>query len=325
MPPEDVQILHHDDGLDRAATVRATTEALRLCLAGDGAAGLALYRDAASTKNVHTVSLGFQARLIEQAGHTETARQLRNLAARRGFDVSWQNSLDTALPAATVAATYEQLFATGYANSLMIDRYARALTTLGRTADVAALFDVPRLLHRRTLGDAAAIAEALAAAETDMPYKDRVQISYAMRSLDRLHALRHPVYDALLEAVRAEMSAYLARLAHSDHPLAALVPQDFSIEAWGMASRADGHNVRHHHPRGWVTAVYYPAALPPGSVGGALRVGGWSDPAPPGWPDEAIQPAPGLLVLMPSWYVHWTEPTQSDGLRLSIAIDAVRN
>lgn len=325
MPPNDAQVMNDEGGDDRAETIRATTEALRLCLAGDGEAGLALYRDAATTKNAHIVSLGFQARLIEQAGHIETAQQLRALGARRGFDVSWQNSLDTALPAATVAATYALLFATGYANSLMIDRYARALTTLGRTAEVTALFDVPRLLHRRTLGDAAAIARALAAAEADMPYKDRVQISYAMRSLDRLHALRHPVYDALLEAVRAEMSVYLARLAQSDHPLAARVPQDFAIEAWGMVSRAEGHNVRHHHPRGWVTAVYYPAALPPGSVGGALRVGGWSDPSPPGWPDETIQPEPGLLVLMPSWYVHWTEPTQSDGLRMSIAIDAVRN
>lgn len=316
-------ILDLDD--PRMQAVHSAARALRLCLAGDGAAGLALYRRCMTTDDAGAVSLGFQARLIEQAGHAEIARKLRRLAVRRGFDVSWQTSLETALPALTVAENYESLFRQGYANPVMIDRYLKALTTLGRTAEVAALFDVPGLLYRTTLGDAAAITTALVAHEADMPYSERVQISYKMRSLDGLHTLRHPVFDPLLTAVRGEMAAYLARLAASDHPLAALVPQDFDIESWGMVSRAQGHNVRHHHPRGWVTGVYYPSALPPGSVGGALRVGGWSDPTPPGWPDETIRPEPGLLVLLPSWYVHWTEPTLSDGLRLSIAIDAVRH
>lgn len=299
-------------------------QALKLCLAGDGAGGIALYRDCMTTEDADAVSLGFQARLIEQAGHAGIARKLRRLAVRRGFDVSWQSSLETGMSAAAMADHYEQLFGEGYANPLMIDRYLKALTTLGRTAEIAALFDVPRLLYRTTLGNPAAIARALVADEADMPYSERVQISYRMRSRDGLHVLRHPVFDPLLAAVRVEMAAYLARLAASDHPLAALVPQDFDVESWAMVSRAKGYNVRHHHPRGWVTGVYYPCALPPGSVGGALRIGGWSDPSPPGWPDEAIVPEPGLLVLLPSWYVHWTEPTRSDGPRLSIAIDAVR-
>lgn len=298
--------------------------ALRLCLAGNGAAGLALYRECLTTDDAAAVSLGFHARMIEQAGDRTTADALRRLAVRRGFDVSWQTSLTTQLPPAEAADIYAGLFERGYANPTMIDRYLVALTALGRTAEVAALFDVPRLLHRTMLGDAAAVADTLMAAEAYIPYRDRIQISYAMRSIDDLHTLRHTVFDALLAAVRIEMAAYLDRLASGDHPLAALVPRDFSIEAWGMVARGEGHHVRHQHPRGWVTGVYYPAGLRAGSVGGALRVGGWADPAAPGWPDETIVPRAGLLVLMPSWYVHWTEPTRSEGARLSIAIDAVR-
>lgn len=60
-----------------------------------------------------------------------------------------------------------------------------------------------------------------------------------------------------------------------------------------------------------------------GSTGGQLRVGGWEDPAPPGWPDESIAPEPGLLVVLPSWYVHWTEPTGAEGPRLAITTEAV--
>jgi hypothetical protein len=312
-----------------AARVRAAA-ALQRCLAGDTESGLALYRDPAliNADMINVLPLGLHVRLIKQAGEIATADALRAIAVRSGFDVAWPlpEKVETPNPpaAANAARTYEALFAHGHVNPVMIDRYIRALTALGRTAAVAALFDVPRLLHCTTMGDAGAVAAALLAVEADLPYADRIQISYAMRSLDDLHAAGQPAFDALLAAVRAEMAAYLARFAESDHPLAAWVPQDFRIEAWGMVSRAEGHNVRHNHPRGWVTAVYYPCALPPDSIGGALRVGGWTDPPPPGWPDRSIVPSPGLLVLMPSWYVHWTMPTGSSGARLSIAIDAVR-
>ena len=64
-------------------------------------------------------------------------------------------------------------------------------------------------------------------------------------------------------------------------------------------------------------------SLPEGSVGGQLRIGGWEDPAPPGWHDLEIVPEPGLLAIFPSWYVHWTQPTQAPGPRMSIAFDTL--
>lgn len=45
--------------------------------------------------------------------------------------------------------------------------------------------------------------------------------------------------------------------------------------------------------------------------------------SPAGWPDAKIRPEADLLVIMPSWYVHWTEPLERPGLRLSVAIDAI--
>lgn len=309
---------------------RRTAAALQRCLAGDSVGGLSLYRDPTliNADMIGVLPLGLHIALIEKTGETAAAEALRALAVRAGFDVTALTLREHASPpslaaASTAARTYETLFTRGHVNPVMIDRYLRALTTLGRNAEVAALFDVPRLLHCTTLGDPDAVAAALLAMEARLPYSNRVQISYAMRSLDGLHRAGQPAFDALLTAVRAEMAAYLARFAASDHPFAAQVPQDFWIEAWGMVSRTEGHHVRHNHPRGWVTGVYFPSALPPDSVGGVLQVGGWVDPSPPGWPDCSIVPEPGLLVLMPSWYVHWTLPTGSSGARLSIAIDAV--
>jgi putative 2-oxoglutarate-Fe(II)-dependent oxygenase superfamily protein len=103
------------------------------------------------------------------------------------------------------------------------------------------------------------------------------------------------------------------------------VPRTARISAWGLISRGEGFNAPHIHHKGWATGVYYPAAPEGGGPGGALRIG----PPPalgaraPGWPDATIRPEPGLLVLIPSFYTHWTVPLGRPGLRTSIAFDLV--
>jgi hypothetical protein len=208
----------------------------------------------------------------------------------------------------------------GLATPTMINRYAAALTRLERTDEIAALFDPALLLRQIRLGDPDAVAEALLAREAGLAIGSRKSVRdlREVRHLDRL-----PEFQPLLAECRAATTAYLADWAASDHPLATLVPKDFSFGAWGMISRGEGYNLRHQHTVGWATGVYYPATLSRDHAAGALRIGGWSDPTLPGWPDAEIWPEAGLLVLIPSYYVHWTQPLGRPGLRLSIAFDAI--
>jgi len=94
------------------------------------------------------------------------------------------------------------------------------------------------------------------------------------------------------------------------------------IHAWCLISQGPGRLDRHSHKRGWVTCVYYPVGVPDGEKGGDLVVGPPEDgAAAPGWPHARIRPRAGLLVLMPSYYTHWTIPYDAPGLRVSIAVD----
>jgi hypothetical protein len=308
--------------MDLDEATRTAAEGLRLCLEGDEAGGLKLYRTCALPRLLGRLPLGLHAQMIEDAGHGDAASALRALTLEHGGDLAWRAAVRPGTSPEVIATEYEGFFARGLANPAMVGGYVEALTSLGRADEVAALFDAERLIHQVRIGAADAVAAALLKAEDGLEYGSR-QITHGMRYLLGVEQLRLPVFDALLAECRAETLAYFERWAESDHPLAQLVPRDFTIAAWAMVSRAEGYNSRHRHPVGWATGVYYPAGLPEGSTGGSLRIGGWSDPPPPGWPSASIRPEPGLLVLIPSWYVHWTEPTGAEDARLAIAFDAV--
>jgi len=294
-------------------------EALRLCRAGDEAAGLAVYRSLARPRLIATLPIGLHAHLLEEAGCSAAAAELRRIGVRGGGDVAWRATLPGAAPEAA-AAEYAALFARGLANPFMVNRYLLALTALGRTGEVAAIYDASRLLHCVKLSGAEEAAAALLALEGQGEIGSRLSVRN-MREIRSIH--RTPAFADVMAACRAETAAYLARWAASDHPLARLVPEGFKIGAWGTISRGEGYNTRHTHPVAWATGVYYPVDAPVEAEGGALEIGGWSDPAPPGWPRASIRPEAGLLVLIPSYYVHWTRPLGVPGLRMSIAFDAV--
>jgi hypothetical protein len=307
--------------LDVEEARRLTADGLRLCLAGDEAAGIARYRGCLLPEIAGQLGLRVHLKMMEGAGKTAAAEQLRAMLLRKGNDISYAAVGPHASPEDAVRE-YEDWFARGIGNAVMIEGYLRALHGMGRTDRVVEMFDTSRLLHRVTIGDHAAVARMLLDAEPELTYGSET-ITRQMRYVHRVERMGNPVYDALLAEIRTEILAHCARWAASDHPLAGLAPKDVTLRAWAMIARAEGHNVRHVHPYGWVTAIYYPMALPEGSIGGQLRVGGWEDPAPPGWPDVSIAPEPGLLVILPSWYVHWTEPTGAEGPRLAITTEAV--
>lgn len=309
----------HPEALNPDVATRIAADALKQCLDGDEAGGLDAYRSIARPRAFTRLPLGLHIHMLREAGRDMAADELIAMTLSRGGDLAWKAVRKGVAPA-VAAAEYEEWLARGLANPLMVNRYAGALTRLGRIDEVAAIFDTARLLRRVTIGGADAVARALLDREAELEVGSRISVR-EMRELLGVHLL--PEFAPLIAECRAAITPYLADWAASDHPLASLVPRDFKIGAWGLISRGEGYNTRHQHSVGWATAVYYPMGLPDEMKRGSLKIGGWNDPAPPGWPDFDIRPEPGLLVVMPSYYVHWTDPLGAPGLRLSVALDAI--
>lgn len=305
-------------------------QALVLLLAGDTEAGLALYDDCLKLPSRQHIPVGLHLVFLERAGLDGVAAELRDLALRRGGNVAVRDLKPGTSPEA-IAAEYEALFERGIANARMIFRYLVMLSRLGRTDEVAALLDPERLLRTVRIdrpapngeagGLAAAVQALLMREEAGSVDRDAEQPLSGVRVVESVHKLDDPAARALIAALREEADRYLGDWAASDHPLAHLVRRQFELKAWALFARGSGYSTRHVHATGWATGVYYPECVPGG--GGDLMVGPPEElgDESPGWPNAAIRPQPGLLVLMPSYCVHWTVPLAGPGLRTSIAFD----
>ena len=308
--------------MSEAAPGLVSGQALALMLRGETEAGLALYRDALKGDHLPDAPVGMHLAILEGAGRRDAAAKLLDLAVRRGANIAVKAGGFGADPG-EAAAEYEALFARGIANSRMIHEYLLALEQLGRWDELTAMLDPERLVRLVRLADPdpAAVEALLLELEAEAPLESDQSIRN-MRYLNQLSDRDHPLVKALIASISKEVAAFLADWRSSDHPLAHQVPQQFRISAWGLISRGQGFNVRHIHHRGWATGVYYPTALPDGP-GGELLIGPPERASGGGgqWGARAIRPEPGLLVLIPSFVTHWTEPLGRAGLRTSIAFD----
>lgn len=151
---------------------------------------------------------------------------------------------------------------------------------------------------------------------------------------DRSILLRH---EPLLGTVRARLMEalrdFVAILPPPDprhpvlgHPVLGRPRGSLQISgSWSVRLGANGFNVTHSHPVGWLSAVFY-VVLPeePGPApAGALHLG--APPAELGLnlqPYAVIPPRAGQLVVFPSILWHGTYPFAA-GERLNIAFDVV--
>ena len=139
--------------------------------------------------------------------------------------------------------------------------------------------------------------------------------------------------DPLIRKTRAAIvgavETYVARLPEIDlaHPL--LAPRRdrrtrFS-GSWSVRLKGGGRHSNHVHPQGWISSALY-ISLPPKEPGGASEAGWLTIGEPPQDlgiklpPWRKVEPAPGRLVLFPSWMWHGTIPF-AQGERLTIAFD----
>ena len=136
-------------------------------------------------------------------------------------------------------------------------------------------------------------------------------------------SLEHMLWETL-----DEYRANLSLVAGSANEPCNEWPKLKGITAWGVVLNAQGHQVPHLHPTGWISGVYYVDV--PDFVSSTDKDHlGWLEfgAAPPEIPASKqpatflIEPKPGRLVLFPSYFFHRTIPYTDTARRISIAFD----
>jgi Tfp pilus assembly protein PilF len=132
---------------------------------------------------------------------------------------------------------------------------------------------------------------------------------------------------AMLDAIQSYIAALPAP--ETGHPLLGQRRDRVLIEgSWSVRLLAQGYNVPHTHPRGWLSTTLY-VSLPGKSEMGAAPAGHIAFGTPPeelglGLPAyRTLEPRAGSMVIFPSTLWHGTVPF-NDGERLVLALDIRR-
>ena len=143
-----------------------------------------------------------------------------------------------------------------------------------------------------------------------------------------LRASDDPAVQAFFVAIDGPIKRYLRRLGGGDDALRRRNTGAYRIVGcWSVQLAPGGYHAPHVHPEGWLSSACYidlPAAVDAGGREGWIGFGAppfvCATPTPP---DHFEKPAPGKLVLFPSYMWHGTLPFTGDAPRLTIAFDLV--
>jgi hypothetical protein len=143
-----------------------------------------------------------------------------------------------------------------------------------------------------------------------------------------LFAAGHPLVARLQRRFDQAVQRYIAELHGAEtHPLLARRGKGFSYSgSWSSRLSDCGFHVNHIHPEGWISSCYY-AGVPDVVRDGEGRQG-WIKFGEPAFDHglewrRALQPAPGRLVLFPSYMWHGTIAFRAPTARTTIAFDVV--
>ena len=147
---------------------------------------------------------------------------------------------------------------------------------------------------------------------------------------DQLFTAELPMVQKLKQRIDEAVARYACELTEDEqHPLLSRRAREFGYAgSWSSRLRDCGFHVNHIHPMGWISSCYYVAV--PDAVRDEAGRQGWIKFGEPsfeaGLKDpirRAIQPAPGRLVLFPSYMWHGTVPFRDAAARTTIAFDVV--
>ena len=139
-----------------------------------------------------------------------------------------------------------------------------------------------------------------------------------------------PLVTRLKARIDEAVARYIAELDEdTSHPFLSRRGRDFHYAgSWSSRLRDSGFHVNHYHPDGWISSCYYVAV--PEAVQDETARQGWIKFGEPAFDvvlnspvRRAIQPAPGRLVLFPSYTWHGTVPFHDKAARTTIAFDVV--
>lgn len=134
----------------------------------------------------------------------------------------------------------------------------------------------------------------------------------------------------LQQRIDAAVARYIAELAEDQrHPLLSRRAKGFRYSgSWSSRLKDSGFHINHIHPDGWISSCYYVSV--PDAVKDETARQGWIKFGEPPFDAalkqpirRAIQPAPGRLVLFPSYTWHGTVPFHDPAPRTTIAFDVV--
>jgi Putative 2OG-Fe(II) oxygenase len=315
-----------------------SVKALALCRGGAIHDGIGLYKQILKAKYDlrKNLPVALHLRFLENMGLNDAAAAIRLDAIMAGQNLCLKADLGKA--PLEVVAEYRHLFAQGIVNSGMVADYLIELSKLGETTELASFLDVNRFVRCVELSIAddgmrgekfwETIAANLLEARTNHNWQEAVQSVRGMHFIPHLDQHDDKRIQRSLSEISRHVELYVADLRTNGRGTLPWIPQKYCIDPWALISSGYGYNVPHIHHRGWITGVLYIAGPneigPDGYPVGALRIGPSKAAASAvGWPDFAVAPKPGTLVLLPSYFTHWTVPLGKPALRISIAFDVV--
>jgi hypothetical protein len=320
------------------AIVATAMKALALFRSGAIHDGIELYKQVLNAEYDlrKNMPVALHLRFLENMGLNDVAATIRLDAIRAGQNLCFNVHLGKA--PLEVLTEYRELFAQGIVNSVMMAEYLIELSKFGETTELASFLDVNRFIRCVELpitddgmcGEKfwEAIAATLLEGRTDHNWKEAAQSVRGMHYINHLQQHDDKRIQRSLSEISRHVDRYVADLRTNGRGILPWIPQKYRITSWALISSGYGYNVRHIHANGWITGVLYIAGPneigPDGYPVGALRIGPpEAAPNAVGWPDFAIAPKPGTLVLFPSYFTHWTVPLGKPALRISIAFDVV--
>jgi tetratricopeptide (TPR) repeat protein len=138
----------------------------------------------------------------------------------------------------------------------------------------------------------------------------------------------NPVIQAFFRQAQAPIRAYMASLGKGRDPLRSRNQGGYHVKgAWSVRLQPNGFHADHLHPEGWLSSAFYvelPKAVDENGHEGWIKFGQPGAPTQPALEAEHfVRPAPGKLVLFPSYMWHGTVPFSGDETRLTMAFDVV--